>query len=128
VADQTGGRGLHVLVVDDDASIRLLCRVNLEAAGVRVDEAADGHEALDLALATPPDVALVDVMMPGLDGWQLAARLRESEQTAGVGVVFITALTGDAAEARARELGGTYVPKPFDPLELPAIVARAASR
>jgi len=116
-----------VLVVDDDPSIRLLCRVNLEAAGLVVDEAADGKAALQAALASPPDVALVDVMMPGFDGWELAARLRESEQTANVGVVFITAVTGEPARERARSLGAAYVSKPFDPLELPAIVARAAS-
>lgn len=118
---------LRVLVVDDDPSIRLLCRVNLEAAGLVVDEAADGKEALDAALEEPPDVALVDVMMPGLDGWQLAERLRASERTANVGVVFITALTGEGARERARALGATYVSKPFDPLQLPAIVSAAAA-
>ena len=116
-----------MLVVDDDPSIRLLCRVNLEAAGVVVEEAVDGLAALEAALESPPDVALVDVMMPGLDGWELAARLRASERTAAIGVVFITALAGEPARKRARELGGTYVSKPFDPLELPAIVARAAA-
>jgi DNA-binding response OmpR family regulator len=118
--------GLRVLVVDDDPSIRLLCRVNLEAAGLEVDEAADGQEALAAALASPPPVALVDVMMPGLDGWQLAARLRDDERTAGVVVVFITAMTGEAAETRARELGASYISKPFNPLELPGIVERLA--
>lgn len=123
-----GDEALRVLVVDDDASIRLLCRVNLEAAGLRVDEAVDGHEAIGVALASPPDVALLDVMMPGIDGWQVAARLRAAEKTAGVAVVFLTALTGEAAEERARELGATYVSKPFNPLDLPAIVTRAARR
>jgi len=117
---------LRVLVVDDDPSIRLLCRVNLEAAGLVVDEAADGRSALEAALASPPDVALLDVMMPGLDGWELAAKLRESEATAKVGVVFITAVTGEAARERAGSLGAVYVSKPFDPLELPSIVKRAA--
>jgi len=120
-------RSLRVLVVDDDASIRLLCRVNLEAAGLVVDEAADGREALDVALATPPDVAVLDVMMPGLDGWQLAARFREHELTAGIPIVFLTALTGEAAEERAQDLGATYVSKPFNPLALPDIVARVAA-
>jgi DNA-binding response OmpR family regulator len=116
-----------VLVVDDDPSIRLLCRVNLEAAGLAVDEAADGREALESALASPPDVALLDVMMPGLDGWQVAAKLRASEETANVSVIFITAITGEAAEERARELGATYISKPFNPLDLPQIVERAAA-
>lgn len=115
-----------MLVVDDDDSIRLLCRVNLEAAGVQVEEAADGRAALDAALASPPDVAFVDVMMPGLDGWQLAEQLRDNEETANVAVVFITAMTGDSAESRARELGASYISKPFNPLELPRIVERLA--
>jgi CheY-like chemotaxis protein len=115
-----------VLVVDDDPSIRLLCRVNLEAAGHLVDEAADGHEAIEAALEAPPDVALLDVMMPGLDGWQVAARLRDNEPTANVAVVFLTAMTGVGARERARDLGATYVSKPFNPLELADIVVRAA--
>ncbi|MGH2934181.1 MAG: response regulator [Gaiellaceae bacterium] len=123
---ERAGEGLRVLVVDDDPSIRLLCRVNLEAAGVQVDEAADGQEALDAALAAPPDVALVDVMMPGLDGWELAEQLRADERTANVAVVFITAMTGEFAESRARELGATYISKPFNPLELPRVVERLA--
>jgi CheY-like chemotaxis protein len=118
--------GLRVLVVDDDASIRLLCRVNLEAAGLLVDEAADGSEAIEAALETPPDVAVLDVMMPGIDGWQVAARLRDSEPTSRVAVVFLTAMTGAVARERAHDLGATYVSKPFNPLELADIVVRAA--
>ena len=118
---------LRVLVVDDDPSIRLLCRVNLEAAGLVVEEAPDGIAAVEAALESPPDVALLDVMMPGLDGWEVAERLSASERTANVSVVFITALTGEAARERARELGATYISKPFNPLELAAIVERAAA-
>jgi CheY-like chemotaxis protein len=126
VDNSRAGAGLRVLVVDDDPSIRLLCRVNLEAAGHLVDEAADGREAIEAALDAPPDVAVLDVMMPGIDGWQVAARLRDSEPTANVAVVFLTAMTGAGARERAEDLGATYVSKPFNPLELADIVVRAA--
>ena len=62
----------RVLVIDDEAPIRLLCRVNLEAEGMDVLEAADGPSGLDKARAERPDVILLDVMMPAMDGWQVA--------------------------------------------------------
>ena len=62
----------RVLVVDDDAPIRLLCRVNLEAEGMEVIEAADGTDGLEKARTAQPDVVLLDVMLPKLDGWRVA--------------------------------------------------------
>ncbi len=76
----------RVLVIDDEAPIRLLCRVNLEAEGMDVLEASDGPTGLEKARNEEPDVILLDVMMPGLDGWQVAEELidvneREHSQT-----------------------------------------------
>ena len=68
----------RVLVIDDEAPIRLLCRVNLEAEGMSVLEAADGPSGLEQAREHAPDVVLLDVMMPGLDGWQVIERIREA--------------------------------------------------
>ncbi len=62
----------RVLVVDDDAPIRLLCRVNLEAEGIEVLEAGDGRAGLEAARKELPDVILLDVMLPQMDGWQVA--------------------------------------------------------
>ena len=70
-----GRRMTRVLVIDDEAPIRLLCRVNLEAEGMQVLEAADGPTGLEKARAEKPDVVLLDVMMPGLDGWRVAEEL-----------------------------------------------------
>src|SRR5256886_14355759 len=81
----------RVLVIDDEAPIRLLCRVNLEAEGMRVLEAADGTTGLDLAREEQPDVVLLDVMMPGLDGWRVAEELLEDELTSGVPIIFLPA-------------------------------------
>jgi two-component system alkaline phosphatase synthesis response regulator PhoP len=112
-----------VLVVDDEPPIRLLCRVNLEAEGMEVLEAADGEEGLAAARAERPDVVLLDVMMPGMDGWQVAERLFESDETNQIPIVFLTARAELRDRARGLELGGVdYITKPFNPVELASVV------
>jgi two-component system, OmpR family, alkaline phosphatase synthesis response regulator PhoP len=112
-----------VLVVDDEAPIRLLCRVNLEAEGMDVLEAADGERGLELARAEKPDVVLLDVMMPGMDGWQVAERLVEDAETTDIPLVFLTARAELRDRARGLELGGVdYITKPFNPTELATVV------
>src|SRR5438445_1870794 len=80
-----------VLVIDDEAPIRLLCRVNLEAEGMDVLEAADGPTGLDQARELAPDVILLDVMMPGLDGWRVAEEQHEAERQQDHDLVYLTA-------------------------------------
>jgi two-component system alkaline phosphatase synthesis response regulator PhoP len=112
-----------VLVIDDEAPIRLLCRVNLEAEGMAVLEAPNGPDGLEQAKGERPDVILLDVMMPGLDGWQVAERLLEDENTAGIPIVFLTARAEFRDRARGLDIGGIdYVTKPFNPLELASLV------
>jgi DNA-binding response OmpR family regulator len=117
---------VRVLIADDERPIRLLCRVNLELEGMHVVEAADGAEAVELALSAPPDVVVLDVAMPRLDGWQVAERLRAEPATEGVAIVFLTAMTNEESQHRARAWNGVFVPKPFNPLELAAVVQRAS--
>ena len=113
----------RVLVIDDEAPIRLLCRVNLEAEGIQVLEAADGTTGLDLARAEQPDVVLLDVMMPGLDGWRVAEELLEDDRTRGIPIIFLTARAEFRDRARGLDIGGVdYVTKPFNPLELAQLV------
>jgi DNA-binding response OmpR family regulator len=113
----------RVLVIDDESPIRLLCRVNLEAEGMEVLEAADGPSGLDKARAERPDVVLLDVMMPGLDGWRVAEELLDDERTAGIPIVFLTARAELRDRARGIDLGGVdYVTKPFNPVELAPLV------
>jgi DNA-binding response OmpR family regulator len=113
-----------VLVIDDEAPIRLLCRVNLEAEGMVVLEAPDGPSGLEVARYEAPDVILLDVMMPGLDGWRVAEQLLEDPATAGVPVVFLTARADLRDRARGMDLGGLdYITKPFNPVELAPLVA-----
>jgi DNA-binding response OmpR family regulator len=113
----------RVLVIDDEAPIRLLCRVNLEAEGMEVLEAPDGPKGLEQARAAEPDVILLDVMMPGLDGWQVAEQLLEDDRTSSIPIVFLTARAEFRDRARGLDLGGIdYVTKPFNPLELAPLV------
>jgi DNA-binding response OmpR family regulator len=118
-----------VLVVDDEAPIRLLCRVNLEAEGMEVLEAADGESGLETARSQRPDVVLLDVMMPGMDGWQVAERLLEDEATSQIPLVFLTARAELRDRARGLELGGVdYITKPFNPVELASVVEALLER
>ena len=112
-----------VLVIDDEAPIRLLCRVNLEAEGMDVLEAADGPTGLEHAREQAPDVILLDVMMPGLDGWRVAEELLEDERTQDIPIIFLTARAEFRDRARGLDIGGVdYVTKPFTPLELAPLV------
>ncbi|MBX5474881.1 MAG: response regulator [Thermoleophilia bacterium] len=113
----------RVLVIDDEAPIRLLCRVNLEAEGMEVLEAPDGPSGLELARTGRPDVILLDVMMPGLDGWRVAEELLEDERTSRIPIIFLTARAEFRDRARGLDIGGVdYVTKPFNPLELAPLV------
>ena len=119
----------RVLVIDDEAPIRLLCRVNLEAAGIEVSEAEDGKAGVEAARADPPDVILLDVMMPGMDGWQVFTELLNDERTAHVPIVFLTARAELRDQARGLELGGVdYVTKPFNPRHLAPLIEDLLAR
>src|SRR5687768_11446388 len=119
----------RVLVIDDEAPIRLLCRVNLEAEKMEVLEAADGPTGLELARGATPDVILLDVMMPGLDGWRVAERLIEDPETQEIPIIFLTARAEFRDRARGLDIGGVdYVTKPFNPVELADLVRELLGR
>jgi len=102
------------LVVDDELPIRLLCRVNLEAEGMEVIEAADGRTAVQLAKRELPDLVLLGVMMPRLDGWQAAEELRKDRERREIPIVFLTACARFKDRARGFEVGALdYITKPF---------------
>jgi DNA-binding response OmpR family regulator len=118
-----------VLVIDDEAPIRLLCRVNLEAEGMSVIEAPDGPSGVDKAREEEPDVILLDVMMPGLDGWRVAEQLLEDDRTVSIPIIFLTARAEFRDRARGLDIGGIdYVTKPFNPLELAPLVRKLLDR
>ena len=110
-------------MIDDEAAIRLLCRVNLEAEGMEVVEAADGRTGLALARSERPDAILLDVMMPGVDGWRVAEELLAGASTTDIPIIFLTARAEFRDRARGLDIGGVdYITKPFNPLELAPLV------
>jgi two-component system alkaline phosphatase synthesis response regulator PhoP len=118
-----------VLVIDDEAPIRLLCRVNLEAEGMDVIEAPDGPSGVNKARDERPDVILLDVMMPGLDGWRVAEQLFGDDRTIAIPIIFLTARAEFRDRARGLDIGGVdYVTKPFNPLELAPLVQSLLDR
>jgi two-component system cell cycle response regulator DivK len=104
---------MKVLVVDDDYDNRSIAAAALKAAGYEVDQAAEGIEALAKAGAAAPDVILMDLTMPGLSGWDLAARLKALDGLKGVPIIAFTAHALAGSEERAREAGcDAYLSKP----------------
>ena len=114
-----------VLVVDDDRPLRTLCRASLEEAGFRVLEAADGEQALASVHDDQPDVILLDIMMPGISGWEVTSALLADRSTDQIPIIFMTARSELADRVRAFGLGAQdYVTKPFDPQALATTVAK----
>jgi len=118
-----------VLLVDDEQAIRTICRVNLEGDGLAVLEARSGAEALEEIRRQHPSLVLLDVMMPGVDGWSVAEQLASNPETRDIPVVFLSARAAAEDLERAQELGAVgYVMKPFDPLALAGIVRDVLER
>lgn len=118
----------RVLVVDDDEVIRQLIAVNLQLEGFEVSTAVDGQDCLERVREVRPNVITLDVMMPRLDGWVTAMRLREDEDTRHVKVVMITARAQEHDVRRGYEIGvDAYVTKPFDPNQLIQTVRKLAA-
>jgi CheY-like chemotaxis protein len=113
-----------VLIVDDDAFIRKLVATTLEdVAGFELLEAGDGQEALEVARRDGAELVLLDIDMPGLDGFEACRRLRGAPETADATVVMLTAAVGEEAERAAEEAGADlFISKPFSPLELLRLV------
>jgi CheY-like chemotaxis protein len=117
----------RVLVVDDDDVIRQLISVNLELEGFEVATAIDGQDCLDKVREVDPVVVTLDIMMPRMDGWEAASKLREDPETSNVKVVLLSARAQEADLQRGSRLGvDAYLTKPFDPDELIATVRRLA--
>lgn len=110
-----------VMMVDDEPHIRRIGELSLKGVGKwQVVLAGSGKEALDLARREQPDVILLDVMMPGMDGPATLAELRENAETAAIPVIFLTAKAQRHEVERYRQLGAAGVlTKPFDPMTLP---------
>jgi DNA-binding response OmpR family regulator len=129
VSDPPSDRRPVILAVDDDPDILKLVVFRLERSGYVVLQARDGEEALRLALERPPDLFVVDVMMPKMDGLELVRRLRAEEATSRTPIIMLTARAQDTDLQAGFEAGADdYLRKPFSPLELQARVQAILGR
>ena len=109
----------RILVADDDADIRELVQFKLESAGFDVATATDGQEALDAALADPPDLLVLDLMMPRLTGLEVCTALRGTPATARLPIIMLTAKAQEADITGGLAAGADdYMVKPFSPRDL----------
>ena len=109
----------RVLLVDDDPAMLRLLEVNFRLEGFETVTASHGEEALAALQARPPDAVVLDVMLPGIDGWEVHRRMQADASLAEVPVVFLTGRTPDDDVAPG---GAEFVVKPFDPAALVALV------
>ncbi len=108
-----------VLVIDDEQDIQLLCRLNMAREGLAIREATCGADGLEMAAQDIPEVVVLDIMMPEMDGFEVLRRLKDDARTCDVPVVMLTARTSEEDRRRSRELGAAlFVTKPFAPDEL----------
>jgi CheY-like chemotaxis protein len=120
---------MKVLVIEDEPDLRLVVRLSLRERGFTVLEAAGGADGLDLARTEQPDLVLLDVMMPGMDGQATFEALRADPATGTIPVVFLTAKAMPAELDRLRSLGAAAVlVKPFDPLALAGELEQVVKR
>src|ERR687895_2467852 len=112
-----------ILVVDDDPDIARFVEVNLRSAGYEVSVASDGEQALEKAFEGRPDLVLLDVMMPRIDGFEVAQRLRRDARTSNTSIIMLTAKALSSDKVQGLSSGADdYIIKPFDPVELLARV------
>lgn len=119
----------RVLLVEDEEPIRLICRFHLEVAGMEVFEATDGPTGLEQARRELPDLILLGVMIPGIDGWRVAKTLRDDPATHDIPIVFLTTRSEFRDRAKGLDLGAIdYITLPFDPLELAGTIRQLLER
>jgi len=116
----------RILIVDDEPHITELIRVNLDAAGYDVTCAANGREAIERIDAARPDLLIVDVMMPEMDGWELCKTIKDDPEMDGIRLIMLTARDTDRDRLIGRDIFGVdeYVTKPFDVLRLTDLCSR----
>ena len=115
----------RVLIIEDEKLIILSTQMVLEASGFRVDSAMDGEEGIQKAKQSAPDLILLDIMMPGIDGWETLTRLKQETSTSEIPVVIFTAREHSRGHQKSAEMGAAdYFRKPFEPDELIELVEK----
>lgn len=129
MALQGGRRMTRVLVVDDDPMVTRLVRINLELEEFQVEEAWDGNTAMKMMRENPPQILVLDIMMPRMDGWEILRQVREDPVLKDMPVVLLTAKVQDEDMARGWRMGADgYITKPFNPVGLADILREVLSR
>ena len=118
-----------VLVVDDEENIRMLVKFNLEKAGYEVLEASDGNKAIETAVNSTPDIVILDLMLPGIDGLEVCRNLKRHPRTAAIPIIMLTAKSDEIDRVIGLELGADdYMTKPFSQRELVARIKAVLRR
>ena len=116
----------HILIVQEDEHLRALYRLNLEVAGFCVSEAADGKEALRIARGQPPDLVVLDLALPVMDGWAALGELKTDKELCTIPVVILTASAAESEELLARERGAmAFLARPIGVEDLTSAIQRA---
>lgn len=114
-----------VLIIEDEKLIIVSTQMVLEAAGFRVESATNGEDGIAKARSQTPDLVLLDIMMPGIDGWETLTRLKRDPATANIPVVIFTAREHSRGHQKSAEMGAVdYFRKPFEPDELIELVEK----
>ncbi len=114
-----------VLIIEDEKLIIVSTQMVLEAAGFRVESATNGEDGIAKARSQTPDLILLDIMMPGIDGWETLTRLKRDAATANIPVVIFTAREHSRGHQKSAEMGAVdYFRKPFEPDELIELVEK----
>jgi CheY-like chemotaxis protein len=119
----TKDSGASILVVDDDPEIVSMLSTRLSARGYKVSSASDGHRALELAKRERPDIVLLDVMMPGRSGWEVARALKQDPITSSIKIVMVTAIGAQVNEITSPLYSDAHVDKPFEFEKLEKIIS-----
>jgi PleD family two-component response regulator len=120
---------IKVLVVDDDMNVITIVRDSLEPEVFEILEAINGKEALGMVFAKSPDILVLDIMMPDMDGLTVCEELREHDNTKNIPIIMLSAKAGIEDKLKAMDLGiNDYIVKPFDPRELKARIKMVLNR
>ncbi|MEC7583609.1 MAG: response regulator [Planctomycetota bacterium] len=119
----------NILIIEDEKLIIVSTQMVLEAAGFTVDSATNGEDGIAKARSMEPDLILLDIMMPGIDGWETLTRLKRDPETASIPVVIFTAREHSRGHQKSTEMGAAdYFRKPFEPDELIELVEKHAAQ
>jgi DNA-binding response OmpR family regulator len=118
-----------ILIIEDEKLIIVSTQMVLEAAGFHVESATSGEEGIQKARSSTPDLILLDIMMPGIDGWETLNRLKRDTSTADIPVIIFTAREHSRGHQKSSEMGAAeYFRKPFEPDELIELVEKHVSQ